>query len=85
MNPLESFINDQCARHPAALMPLSAFVAAFRASLPVDLQPAYKQRSRIVADLVRLGYPVGLVDGSYHVGGLAVGKWQAAGGQLVLA
>jgi len=83
MDPLESYL-QQCQRHPAAIMPLNAFVAAFREQLPPDLRPAWR-RGRIVARLVELGYKIGLIERTNHVAGVATGSWTASGGHLTLA
>jgi hypothetical protein len=83
MDPLESYLSNHCQQHPSAVMPLNAFVAAFRGQLDPDLQPAWNH-GRIVAELIRRGFQVGKINSVYHVGGLAIGKWVTNAGQLVL-
>jgi hypothetical protein len=84
MDPLESYIDQFCQRHPAAVMPVSRFIEAFHAHLDADLRPAWK-RSRIVAWLVQHGYSVGTIDNVFHIGGVASGSWVSDGGRLVLS
>ncbi len=83
---LRTFIADSCHVDPAARMPLVEFLRAYQDSLPASDKDAAR-RGRVVAQLIRAGYEIGLdADKRFHVGGLTLaGSWRTVDGHLVFA
>jgi hypothetical protein len=79
---LAQFINQRCARHPAARVQLAEFVRAFRRELPASALGSWS-RQRIITDLQQAGFPVGIDQKVYWIGGLGIGEWREQGGQLI--
>jgi hypothetical protein len=80
---LTDFVRARCVAHPAAHVALADFVRAFRATIPASSLESWR-RDRVIENLRRGGFAVGIIDRVYYVGGLSLNhQWREQGGQLV--
>jgi len=81
---LLTFVSRHCIRVPTGVFELKAFCEAFYDQLP----PAARQswtRSRVVGELTRAGFPIGMNHGIAMIGGLAPrGQLRERDGRLEL-
>jgi hypothetical protein len=81
---LRSYIANHCTEHPAARMQLVEFVRQFKASQPAKTRDSWT-RGRIVAELVRAGYVIGVDQKVAWIGGLSLrGAWVEKNGSMIL-
>ena len=86
MNPiLRAFVAERCIQNSAAVTQLRELLDVFRATLPAKARASWP-RDRVISELSRAGFKVGLIDKTAHVAGLALrGQWQEVDGRLELS
>jgi hypothetical protein len=81
---LSIFVSNRCIRVATGVFELKAFCEAFYDSLPPAARNSWR-RSRVVGELTRAGFPIGMNHGIAMIGGLAPrGQLRERDGRLEL-